>query len=144
MKKIILAACLAATGILFSCSREEIQRLPGSSHNAKNGNNANNKKTIVNSTVENSTYRFGGEDDDKPIIMHLVESNFGPLQNARIIMVSGTDSLESFTNSAGESFVELPHLGSWDLTITYEEYSPLNVPILVTDSFSVKKSSLDY
>lgn len=134
MKKIFfLAACIAVITAFFSCSRDQDQYF---SSDAPHTGQA--------SIDENTISKFGGgEDDDKPIIMHFVRnSEFEPLQNAIVTMISNTDSLQSLTNSAGESFFELPHLGAWELRITLGGYSPFEAYFTVTDSFSVRTSFL--
>lgn len=158
MKKISFwAACIAVIMLLFSCSKEPDQFFsPLSSHSSgvRVTTTKNDRKAIdgfqyqqdVNTNVdENASAKFGGgEDDDKPIIMHFVRNiHDEPVENALILMVNSVDSLRVLTNSAGESSLELPRVGVWQLKVTHEGYSPLITQVTVTDSLSVKTSTLE-
>lgn len=143
MKKIFfLAAYVAVITAFFSCSREQDQYFSQAvPHNAHT-----NSTLSENNSDENTVSKFGGgEDDDKPIIMHFVRnSESEPLQNAIVTMISNTDSLQSLTNSAGESLFELPYPGPWILKITLGGYLPVEANFTVTDSFSVRTSFLEH
>jgi hypothetical protein len=152
MKKIgFWTACIAVITLLFSCSKQADQLFqPLSSHSFKvNKATAESDRKVVAGfqhqqntivSVDQDTIPMlgGGEDDDKPIIMHFVRNEHGePLGNALITMINNTDSLQSFTNSTGESSSILPHGGTWQLVITLSGFSPLTTQVVVTDSLSV-------
>jgi hypothetical protein len=85
----------------------------------------------------------GGGDDDKPIIMHKVENESEePLENAMIVMINNSDTLQSFTDSAGTSSMELPRYGPWWVSVSLAGYSPLQGQVNITDSFSIREVTL--
>jgi hypothetical protein len=148
MKKIsLLAACIAVITTFFSCSKDKDQYpSPSTPHTAQgcSKTSGNNNSVILNGLYENTTSKFGGGDDDKPIIMHrLVNPEFGRLQNVVVKMINNADSLQSLTNSAGECTFELPHVGNWELKIALAGFFSVDTLISVTDSFSLRTTYLD-
>ncbi len=128
-KNALLAACIAVITIIFSCSKEKIH----------------DQKIAPERLIENSSSKFGGGDDDKPIIMHRVVSPiYGPLQYATVRMTKATDTLQATTDVAGECTLELPSVGTWGLRIQLGGYSAFDTSMVVTDSFSLRITNLRY
>lgn len=123
---IFMSSCEKKDGIPASRKKQEITVVP------------------VNTTGVDS--KGGGEDDDKPIIMHSVfDELLSPLQYAVVIMIDSdhrSDSFQLFTDYEGKCTFNLPDTGNWDLKIGYHGYQPLDTVIHLVDSFNVKTTVL--
>jgi hypothetical protein len=85
----------------------------------------------------------GGGDDDKPIIMHIVEgAGRIPVPGAELIMISNTDTLQQTTDSEGHCYFELLRKGHWELIVLQEGFYPYATQVSITDTFHVFNSIL--
>jgi hypothetical protein len=145
-KTAILAAFIAVIAALCSCSKD--QYFTPAVSIAQHGNkiqDTHDQKNVINGSDENMGFKFGGGDDDKPIIMHrVINSELERLPDVTIAMIKNRDTLQSFTDSAGECTFQLPHTGVWELKIYLTGFSLFDTSINVTDSFSIRTTSLSY
>lgn len=86
----------------------------------------------------------GKEDDDGPIIMHVVlNAQLQPLSAAAVTMINGDDTFRMTTDTAGKCIFHLPRSTDWQSQISLADYLSQDTVIRVTDSFSIKTSILE-
>lgn len=85
----------------------------------------------------------GKEDDDGPIIMHIVlNAQLQPLSSAAITMINGDDTFRKTTDTAGKCVFKLPRYADWQSQISRADYLSQDTVIRLTDSFTIKTSIL--
>lgn len=132
-----LFVALMATAVILMTSCEKKEDIPSPAQEQKQG-------PVRPKSTQPSGLRDGGEDDDGPIIMHKVKNQANaPVQQASVLMVNGTDSLQLVTDNAGECTFSLPSYGNWQVKINHQAYQPEDTLINLSDSFSIKTSVLD-
>lgn len=132
-----LFVALMATAAILMTSCEKRDTIPAPAEEKQ-------QSPVRAKGTNNAALRDGGEDDDGPIIMHKVKNQANaPVQQASVLMVNGTDSLQLVTDNAGECTFSLPSYGNWQVKINHQAYQPEDTLINLSDSFSIKTSVLD-
>ncbi|WP_162902984.1 peptidase associated/transthyretin-like domain-containing protein [Taibaiella koreensis] len=85
----------------------------------------------------------GREDDDGPLIMHIVADAFGkPLARVQVSMSNGGETYQEFTDEYGQCFFHLSWYGDYKEQFFKEGYQRLDTMITLTDSSTVQMITL--
>jgi hypothetical protein len=131
---IAAAAILLSSILMYSCQKH-LDQTPVSKE----------KQVAIPapSTLKAKPMTGGGKDDDGPIVQHIVQDpSQTPVQNASVVMINGTDTLQQLTDANGKCTVQTTGPGWWEIKITHPDYSQTDTLVNFSDSLCVKTSVL--
>lgn len=78
------------------------------------------------------------EDDDRPFVMRVSNSQDAGLSNASVTMVSNSDTLYEVTDSIGYCRAQLLRTGNWHVHIELQGYTTLDTLLYYESTNSIK------
>ncbi len=88
-------------------------------------------------------HKDGGDDDDLPITMEVVQDNNGfPEAGVFVEYSKGFDTIRGFTNAGGQYEVHLTSSGIWVISLKKPGRQCINTSANIVDSFSVRNDTM--